>query len=101
MGQQGIEITEGTLIRATLKGSDLGPAFRSEYYALGGRDKRILCWKGEWDSEEGDELICELMDEINSFIPVEGYYFGSHPGDASDFGYWKEEEKFVRGKRSN
>ena len=34
-----------------------------------------------------NERIYDLMDEL----APEGYYFGSHPGDGSDFGYWEND----------
>jgi len=36
-----------------------------------------------------NEQIYDLMDSL----APEGYYFGSHPGDGSDFGYWENEEE--------
>lgn len=30
-----------------------------------------------------------LMDDFQKYCP-EGYFFGSHPGDGSDFGCWSE-----------
>lgn len=38
------------------------------------------------DGEKVDYLI-ELDSELNSFAPT-GYYFGAHPGDGADFGFW-------------
>lgn len=46
-----------------------------------------------WDSEEGSyDLNDDLFNTMNSVAP-EGEYFGSHPGDGSDFGFWKNEEE--------
>lgn len=43
--------------------------------------------------ENASELIDDLMDAINQYVP-EGYYFGAHPGDGSDFGYWAIDDKY-------
>jgi hypothetical protein len=47
-----------------------------------------------WDSEDAQELLHDLTDDLNHHAPV-NFYFGTHPGDGSDFGFWEypEEEK--------
>ena len=45
-----------------------------------------------WESEYMQYFLNEeLFDTLNNYAP-EGYYFGAHEGDGSDFGYWKIEE---------
>lgn len=44
-----------------------------------------------WDSEDACWLLEELFDALNAASP-EGYYFGAHPGDGSDYGFWQAEE---------
>ena len=92
-----------SVIHATHRPQDLIPAFigvlkdTAEYaqmmvsnaipaYALEGDDAE---W---WYSDECSYFLNEtLFDTLDSYAP-EGYYFGAHPGDGSDFGYWKCEE---------
>lgn len=40
--------------------------------------------------DEGDEIVQELIDALNDEAPF-GLYFGAHPDDGADFGYWSEE----------
>ncbi len=40
-----------------------------------------------WGSEEACDFLSMLFDVLDYYAP-EGYYFGAHPGDGSDFGYW-------------
>jgi hypothetical protein len=41
-----------------------------------------------WSSEDGYYAMEDLFGVLESYAPL-GYYFGAHPGDGSDFGYWK------------
>ena len=44
-----------------------------------------------WDSEEARFLLEMLFDLLDEHAP-EGYYFGAHPGDGSDFGFWEMQD---------
>lgn len=63
-------------------------------------DGETLTEDGE---EHGPELISDLCDVLSEFAPSYGY-FGAHPGDGADFGYWveienvKEQVEFVSSK---
>jgi len=96
-----------TVIRATYRSQDLLPAFLDllreldpvsysawvtstwsippAYVADEGDES---AW---WESEDCSNCIETLFDQLNACAP-EGYYFGAHPGDGSDFGFWKQEE---------
>lgn len=45
-----------------------------------------------WDGEDAAGLLESLSDTLDAYSP-EGYYFGVHPGDGSDYGYWKAEQE--------
>lgn len=40
---------------------------------------------------ENEWLLESLYDELDKLAP-EGHYFGAHPGDGADFGFWPSEE---------
>lgn len=37
--------------------------------------------------EDGTFLVEDLIDALNEYAP-DGTYFGAHPGDGADFGFW-------------
>ena len=97
-------VREGTIIHGTLRGYDLYFAFFDELKVLDRelyeKARRSECmppvaaaeddahpW---WESERCHELLEIVMDALNDCAP-EGMYFGAHPGDGSDFGFWTEE----------
>lgn len=41
-----------------------------------------------WESENAMWLFTELFEALEQYAP-EGYTFGTHTGDGSDYGYWK------------
>lgn len=48
-------------------------------------------WPEGFDDDTASEIISDMMDALNDVAP-EGTYFGAHPGDGSDFGFWNLEE---------
>jgi hypothetical protein len=90
----------GSIISATRREQDLIPAFEGvldiagvEYERPAAADKLLLGQSlTDNDQEEVsyylNETLCDLLGEI----APKGTYFGAHPGDGSDFGFWEEEE---------
>jgi hypothetical protein len=44
-----------------------------------------------WQSDDARYLLEELFDALNDAAP-EDHYFGAHPGDGSDYGFWQCDE---------
>jgi len=95
----------GTVIYGTMRPEDLIPTFLKE---LELRDQceavklseefdllveRYIfydepnCWA---ESEDAYELLDALIDALHNTAP-EGYYFGAHLGNNTDFGFWRYE----------
>lgn len=43
-----------------------------------------------WASEEAAWFVEDLSDALSAHAP-EGFYFGAHDGDGTDFGFWPED----------
>ena len=100
-------INVGTVSHGTMRPQDLIPAFLDclaevwpEAYegymvAAFGPIPAYVQDEGDdsewWDSEDAHYLLDGLFDALNEAAP-EGYYFGAHPGDGSDYGFWACEE---------
>lgn len=100
-----VTIVFGTIIHATMRPQDLIPAFlvalrswnpkASEAIAATIPHDKLMDDSGLviiddhpwWQSEDCDEALVELFDALDAEAP-EGAYFGAHPGDGSDFGFW-------------
>ena len=98
-----------SLISGTHRSQDLIPAFMMViretpefwdlYFTL---PDCIMFIGGEFIMDESDEwfdsedcsmfLNDELFAVLQMYAPV-GHYFGAHPGDGSDFGFWEYEEE--------
>lgn len=86
-----VEILPGTIIHGTMRNEDLIPAFRRELSRIDALAEASIVPADDPDSEDGHEELIELFDVLDRYSP-EGHYFGAHPGDGSDFGFWPFEE---------
>lgn len=112
-----VPVEEGTLIHGTMITVDIAEAVVSAIETLGGkysssaREARKLfreIVKTEKTYEElsgrrakADEyppwspdnvLWEELVPLLEEYVP-DGMYFGAHPGDGSDYGFWRNEDE--------
>lgn len=110
----------GTVSHGTMRAEDLIPAFLSVLEDLApdryrsmisGDDPQdaavIACLtvdgRGEITDdllEHASEMLHWLFDELDTCAP-DGYYFGSHPGDGSDYGFWQVEDDELAGLSLN
>ncbi|GEA16725.1 hypothetical protein E308F_29710 [Moorella sp. E308F] len=96
----------GSVISGTLRSEDLIPRFLDllEHYwpEQANNLLRLYNLPKDWDleiikdfieerPEDVDWLLETLFDALDEIAP-KGCYFGSHPGDGSDFGFWECEE---------
>lgn len=103
-----MEITEkwrlahaGTVSHGTHRTPDLLRAFGEKYHELEPNDMHLygecVAYAAILDGDDCEAnttlaqmVLEEVTDKLNEHAP-EGWYFGSHPGDGSDFGFWVEE----------
>lgn len=96
------EEEQRSIIHGTMRPEDLVPAFLAE---LADHDREaadaLFAEVGDapfnddraefWDTEDAADLLDRLFDALNNAAPA-GCYFGAHPGDGSDYGFWMTEE---------
>lgn len=98
--------TFGSVSHGTLRTEDLLVAFADELEyqikrqprSYKRRDARKLITEARHTNpatEYALEMVYELQDALEEFAPPY-CYFGTHPGDGSDFGYWVSEDVFDR-----
>ena len=86
-----------SISRATMIAEDIVEAIESELEGWIYKDNSIWSciaefWDAEKDSEDRTIIFNEdIWDAMNAIAP-EGTYFGSHPGDGSDYGFWTYDE---------
>lgn len=98
----------GSISHGTMRNEDVLPSIMSTLFKEDPQKAReiwqenpdffeALCDKASgidnpwWNSEDANYISEELFDVMNDYSP-EGHYFGSHPGDGSDYGYWPDDE---------
>lgn len=86
-----IRFEVGSISHGTLRDEDLIDAFASWLEAVDRKGFRE--WMEENTDEDGyivtDEwTLNDLFETLDNYAP-EGYYFGAHGGDGSDFGFWE------------
>ena len=86
----------GTVISGTLRTDDLLRAFAQELNRHRPDDPLadwafVLCSYGYDDPAEANDCLNQLFDALSIIAEPHGCYFGAHPGDGADFGFWENE----------
>lgn len=88
----------GSISSGTMRPEDLIPAFLSEIERLDAKRGAELrstysdvIEADDYDSEDAAWLLDKLFDTLEELAP-EGFYFGAHPGDGADYGFWPDQD---------
>jgi len=86
------ELLNQTISHGTMRPEDLIPEFLEVLEELNPEiSESAKRWNELAIQEVQSQFLSELFDLLNEEAP-EGFYFGSHPGDGSDYGFWQMEE---------
>lgn len=87
-------ITFGSVISGTMRKEDLIPAFLGtllsyDKESIKGKEikERMELEEDYYYHDSSSYDLEELIDELNNLAPSHSY-FGCHPGDGSDYGFW-------------
>lgn len=91
-----------SLSESTMRPEDLIPCFISALRIIESDNKGIMesmqqmendtQKDGYFESEDCQFDLNYLFDLLDACSP-DGFYFGAHPGNGSDYGFWKSEDQ--------
>src|SRR4029077_14690750 len=90
----------GSVSSGTMRPEDLIPSFlwtlqhqkplRREHGKFCTAINKRMDTTDYFDGDDASEDLQELFDALDCYSP-QGFYFGSHPGDGADYGWWLSE----------
>jgi hypothetical protein len=91
----------GSISSGTMRKDDLIPTFVYEILRIDPENRVALEIQEKmnndenyYKSEDSDyDLNESLFDELNELCDIPYSYFGAHPGDGSDYGFWIDTER--------
>lgn len=85
------ELLNQTISHGTMRPEDLIPKFLEVLEELNPKvSESAKRWNELAIQEVQSQFLLELFDLLDQEAP-EGFYFGSHPGDGCDYGFWQSE----------
>jgi hypothetical protein len=87
---------QGSISSGTMRPEDLIPTFADTLKELDtdGAYSDLIKEVGtltKYDTDEADFILSDLFDALDALAPA-GCYFGAHPGDGADYGFWEAKE---------
>lgn len=95
--------TIGTISHGTTRHEELIPSFSHDLRRISDAPEHIkLCDQADapvneatGDEQDDIDLLYALIEALNECAPPY-CYFGAHPGDGSDYGFWPDEDVLER-----
>lgn len=102
-----MKVTVGSVSRGTMRTQGLIPALFTALHEINETPGPVVMGFGDdlvpqgvlddeshewWDSDAAGYMLGELFDALDQCAP-DDHYFGAHPGDRSDYGFWPIEEE--------
>ena len=77
----------GTVSHGTLNTADLIERFATVLYDISPWARDTYFHNETPEDLNDPEFLAGLIDVLDAYAP-DGFYFGAHQGDGSDFGFW-------------
>lgn len=101
-GEPDVSTKIRSISHGTMRHADLIPAFANELATITSHEQALNIVgftpnntptddDGFWDTVDAADILKSLIDALDSVAPT-GCYFGAHPGDESNYGFWMIEE---------
>lgn len=87
----------GSVSSGTMRPDDLIPEFAYTLHQLAKRAGRVREFRAllkeceSYTPDDAPDIVNDLFDALQEFAPPY-FYFGAHPGDGSDYGFWMYED---------
>ena len=87
-------MNQGTIISGTCRLCDIIPALLEEciergLHSMAVNDAERIVSRSEYETDDAHDVSFRLADLLDGDLP-EGMFFGAHPDDGADLGYWRE-----------
>ena len=85
------EFQLGSISTGTLKPADLMATYESTLEAMLSPTDFSIAIESIYRHDEDSDMVCAYEDALQALCPP-FVYFGTHPGDGADFGFWPDIE---------